>query len=509
MSKRPKIGNTMLLYFFTTILAVFILVALGFNVAVRGHVVALLNQQLEEAKALVLEFAQQSQIPRGPNRSSMFHRMMIQNSADSSVNILFLNEAGELTLPLVNSAEETAAEIQGMGMGMGWQGGRTNPSTKPATNPGTTQGPMLRLDDASYRESLAVHEYVQETSYQLADDSVRTASIDGENYYLQSIPFSEGEDPEYVLAFIDGEVYDRFIGNALWILTFIMGPVLVVTFFVVRYLAQRLANPIARLQGLSKQLGRGVFEGEDFHLREQELVDLNESLNEAAHQLKDYHANQKTFFQNVSHELRTPLTGIRGYAEGIKYGVFTADEAADVILEESGKLEKLVEDILYLSRIESNESLLGERTPLRLSELLLEAREDSAHDARLSQKTIEVVVHQDPRICVYYEELHRALQNLVSNAVRYADSLIQLEGTVRDDQVVITVSDDGHGIVPGSEEKIFQRFTKGPGGRHGIGLSIAEAAVERHGGTIAAKNRTDGPGAVFSITLPLQKLQHL
>ncbi|MFB0958876.1 MAG: hypothetical protein QMB61_07630, partial [Clostridiaceae bacterium] len=124
MSKRPKIGNTMLLYFFTTILAVFILVALGFNVAVRGHVVALLNQQLEEAKALVLEFAQQSQIPRGPNRSSMFHRMMIQNSADSSVNILFLNEAGELTLPLVNSAEETAAEIQGMGMGMGmgWQG---------------------------------------------------------------------------------------------------------------------------------------------------------------------------------------------------------------------------------------------------------------------------------------------------------------------------------------------------------------------------------------------------
>lgn len=515
MNKR-KIGSTILIYFYSTILLVFLLVAVGFNFAVRNHVRTTLNRELETAKDLVVDFARDTQIPRGPNRSSTFHMMLRRDAVDSNVKVLFLDEDHDLTLDLVDTSQTETGRPDAPGMGMGWQGGRTIPTQTsasqpavPAPDPGSSlDGYSMRLDTAAYQESMLVYEYVRETKFDLTDQSVQRAEISGDQYYLQSIPFTEGDgSAEYVLAFIDGEIYNRFITNALWILALIMGPVLILTFFAVRYLANRLADPIARLQGLARKLGAGDFDGEDFDLEEQELADLNHSLNEAAGQLKEYHSNQKIFFQNVSHELRTPLTGIRGYAEGIKYGVFDEMEAADVILEEAGKLERLVEDILYLSRVESNESLLKDRTLIQLSDLLLESREQVANDARIHEKSIEVETQDDPLISVYYEEMIRALNNLLSNGVRYARSVIRLSGRVEGTDLIISVRDDGQGLEPGSEEKIFQRFTKGPGGRHGIGLSIAQAAVERHGGAIRAQNAPSGQGALFIITIPLKELQ--
>lgn len=505
MNRRPRIGNTILVYFFTTIILVFLLVAIGFNIAVRRHVTSTLNEQLAAAQTMVQDFNQATDIPRGPNRSSSFHMMLRQETLDSDVNVLFLDEGRELTLELVNRAEE---EQGSQGTGKGWMGGHAMPMTQPGTSQPAPElsDYVMQLDNSAYRESLAVYQYVRDSAFDLTDPKARPALIDGQQYFLQSIPFAEGDGAdEFVLAFIDGRLYGDFIRNALWILALTMIPVLILTFFLVRYLARRLATPIGRLQELSKRLGAGEFEGEDFQLREQELVDLNESLNEAASQLKDYHANQKVFFQNVSHELRTPLTGIRGYAEGIKYGVFEEKEAAEVILYEAMKLEKLVDDILYLSRIESNESLIGEKTSLQLSELLLEVREQSANDARINGKTIEVEVGEDVQVAIYYEEMLRALNNLVANGIRYSRSVIRLWGGLQGGELVITVSDDGDGLERGSEEKIFQRFTKGKGGQHGIGLSIAQAAVERHGGTIRAENDASG-GARFIITLPMANL---
>lgn len=501
MNKRPRIGNTILRYFFFTIMAVFLLVALGFNLAVRTHVTSTLNEELAAAKTMVEQFNNDSDMPRGPNRNSMFHNMLSQTAVNSSVDVLFLDEARDLTLQIANRSDETSG-----GPGKGWMGGRTMPMGSGMTQPGrgaSLSDTVLQLDNRAYQEALAVHDYVRTTAYDLTDPTAHSALISGQRYFLQSTPFTEGADGvEYVLAFIDGRLYDGFIRSALWILALTMIPVLILTFFLVRYLARRLATPIARLQGLSKKLGKGDFQGEDFQLREQELVDLNQSMNDAALQLRDYHANQKIFFQNVSHELRTPLTGIRGYAEGIKYGVFEEREAADVILNEALKLEKLVDDILYLSRIESNESLIGEKTTLKLSELLLEVRESAASDARINNRTISVEVPEDLMLSLYYEEMLRALNNLVANAIRYASTRISLWGGRVGDEVRIIVTDDGPGLEPGMEEKIFQRFTKGKGGQHGIGLSIAQAAVERHGGTIRAENSPEG-GARFIIALPL------
>ena len=512
MTKR-KIGKTILIYFYSTIIIVFLLVAVGFNFAVRNHVRSTLNRELERAKEMVVGFENSPEIPKGPNRRSMFHMMLQRDTVDSSVQVLFLDEDYHLTLNLMDASEPGVNQRGSPHKGMGGIGGQSTvpKATQPAdTTPYTgssLDGYFIRLDRSSYEESMRVYDYVSKKNLDLDNQTIQEAQIQGNSYYLQSVPFAvDANRTEYVLAFIGGEIYDEFISTALRILALIMGPVLILTFFLVRYLSKRLAEPIGRLQGLASRLGSGDFKGENLHLQEQELSDLNNSLNEAAKQLKDYHANQKTFFQNVSHELRTPLTGIRGYAEGIKFGVFDKMEAADVILEESEKLEHLVEDILYLSRIESNESLLKEKTKIRLSELLLESREQVVNDARIQEKVIEVEVTDDLEISVYYEEMIRALNNLLSNGIRYAESVIRLSGQIQGENLVIRVEDDGPGLEPGSEEVVFQRFSKGPQGGHGIGLSITQAAVERHGGAVRARNVSPDGGALFIISLPLLQL---
>lgn len=512
--KKRKIGNTILIYFYSTILIVFLLVAVGFNFAVRNHVKTTLNRELEAAKDMVVNFSNSPEIAKGPNRRSMVHRMLQRDAVYSNVSVLFLDQNYNLTLNLMDASEPGMNTPDKPHKGNGGRGGRsmmheaTQPTIPTPQTESSLDGYFIRLDRRAYEESMQIHNYITESSFDLSNQAVQEAQIKGESYYLQSVPFAvDADHTEYVLAFIDGKIYDQFISNALWILVFIMGPVLILTFFLVRYLAKRLAEPIAQLQGLASRLGTGDFQGENLNLKEQELSDLNNSLNEAAAQLKDYHANQKIFFQNVSHELRTPLTGIRGYAEGIKFGVFDKMEAADVILEESEKLEHLVEDILYLSRIETNESLLKEKTKIWLSELLLEAREQVANDARIQEKRIEVEVSDDLEISVYYEEMIRALNNLLSNGIRYADSTIRLSGQIEAENLVITVADDGPGLERGTEEAVFQRFTKGPDGGHGIGLSITKAAIERHGGTVSAANTSKSGGALFIISIPLVKLE--
>lgn len=494
MNKLPKIGNTIMIYFYGTILLILVVVFISFNVAVNNHLESSLESQLETAKGQVEAFTQLDQESHGMRRRSMFNQMMQENTKDSEVNILFLDSERQLTLSILS-------------MMTGGDGGSTNGMGMHGNTDPSTTGYFMRLDPATYREVMTVYNYVKTAQIDLKSPAVISAAIGGENYYLKSIPFDQDKgQSEYVLAFIRTDLYRGFLENALRLLSWVLIPILILTFFIVRYLAKRLATPIAKLQALSSKLGDTDFEGEDFHLKEQELVDLNQSLNETAGKLRTYHENQRIFFQNVSHELRTPLTSIRGYAEGIRYGVFDKDNAAEVIMNESVKLEKLVDDILFLSRMESNESLLVERTTLKLSELLFEAREQVAGDAIINAKTIEVRAMEDPAISIYYEELLRGLVNLLSNAIRYAQSTIQLTGMVNGEDLIITVVDDGPGLEPGVEQTIFKRFSKGAQGLHGIGLSITKAAVERHGGLVTATNQ-EKHGVEFKINIPLKNLQ--
>lgn len=231
----------------------------------------------------------------------------------------------------------------------------------------------------------------------------------------------------------------------------------------------------------------------------QEFNQMVETVGRMDHMIEASERSQKIFFQNASHELRTPLMSIQGYAEGIKAGIIKDSEtAAGIIYDESQKMAELVNDILTLSKMETSHRKLTLES-LNLSDLLydvswrLKGQADDRgvkfeHDFQL------LTLEGDERL------LERAFSNILSNAVRYAQTLIQVHSYQRDGMICVEISNDGPPVLPEDREHLFERFYKGPGGQFGIGLSITKDIIERHGGQVDLQSTPEK--TTFLVTLP-------
>ena len=205
---------------------------------------------------------------------------------------------------------------------------------------------------------------------------------------------------------------------------------------------------------------------------------------------------QKRFFQNASHELRTPLMSIQGYAEGIKYHVISENEATDVILKESEKMASLINEILFLSKMETTEP---EFENVNIAELVKEVADNFRLMAKENNITILCETSVEPIISGNLKLLDRLIGNLVSNGIRYAKSEIKLSCELFNKEVIIKVADDGNGIDADDLPHIFERFYKGKGGKFGIGLSIASDIAKLHKGRLEVTS--DESGTVFRLSL--------
>ena len=221
------------------------------------------------------------------------------------------------------------------------------------------------------------------------------------------------------------------------------------------------------------------------------------AVDEMSDMLLESETVQKSFFQNASHELRTPLMSIQGYAEGIKYHVIPENEATDVILKESDKMASLINEILFLSKMETTEP---EFINVNVAELMAEVSDNFRLMAKENNINIICETKAEPIISADIKLLDRLLGNLVSNGIRYAKSEIKLSCEISDNNVIIKVSDDGSGIAKEDLPHIFERFYKGKGGKFGIGLSMASDIAKLHKGRLEAVS--DENGTVFTITLP-------
>jgi signal transduction histidine kinase len=277
-----------------------------------------------------------------------------------------------------------------------------------------------------------------------------------------------------------------------------------ITVFVVIFLSNSITRPIKKLSTLALSIGRGNFTPQDYKFKDMEFENLNMTLNKTAKQLDIYDAEQKAFFQNASHELRTPLMSIKCYAEGISVGLMEPQKASETILRETDRLSEMVTDLLYISKIDNITSAYN-TTRADITKIIRDCAEGQKIIADKKSLRFYLEFSEQPINCDCVEELMaRAVNNLISNAIRYAVSEITLECHKRGGQVIIKVSDDGAGIDKDSMPHIFERFYKGFGGNHGIGLSIVKSIVLQHGGQINAGNAANG-GAVFTIALPLRK----
>ena len=220
---------------------------------------------------------------------------------------------------------------------------------------------------------------------------------------------------------------------------------------------------------------------------------------------------RRQLLADVSHELMTPLTAMRGYVETLKMRDVSLDSATrerylGIVEEETHRLERLIGELLELARLEGGGGALRrERVSIAaLFERVL-ARHEHESDARGDRIVARIAsgaefVDGDP------DRLEQALQNLAANALRHTreGTEVTLSASREENRIHLSVRDNGSGIPPEHLPLIFDRFYKADFSRHGsdgsgLGLSIVKTIVERHGGTITARN--DG-GAVFDITLP-------
>jgi signal transduction histidine kinase len=254
------------------------------------------------------------------------------------------------------------------------------------------------------------------------------------------------------------------------------------------------------------------------------VVTLNamfERLETMYHRLQQSYELQRRFVSDASHELRTPLTTIRGNAE-LLLKVQNAhtdpalmSEALSDITDEACRLTRLVEDLLVLARADAG--FMPEKEPVPLGELL----QGVARKARFLAHDQAVVVEEGyppgAWVAVNSDYFSQLMFILLDNAFKYSPpgSTVELSASVPppgdiapggQGWVAITVADQGPGIAPGEEQRIFDRFyrsadTRGQEGS-GLGLSIARWIIDRHGGSISAANRPVG-GSIFTVRLPL------
>lgn len=235
--------------------------------------------------------------------------------------------------------------------------------------------------------------------------------------------------------------------------------------------------------------------------------------------LEKIESMRRDFIANVSHELRTPLTVVSGFLETLKDMEGAVPDNLrhyfDLMEEQSGRMRRLVEDLLTLSQLESSQGLAQEKDidlPALLVTLLNEARGLSA-----GRHVIEIV-QDDPSIRLHgsLEELRSAFGNLISNAIRYTPlgGKISISLQLRDGEAVFSVQDTGIGIEPQHIPRLTERFyrvdrsrSRETGGT-GLGLSIVKHILTRHQGRLEIQSELE-KGSTFSAVLPATRVRRV
>jgi len=248
---------------------------------------------------------------------------------------------------------------------------------------------------------------------------------------------------------------------------------------------------------------------------EDELAQLALRFNQMAEKLSQIESMRRRLIGDVSHELRTPLTAIKGSMEGLMDGILPAnDETFQQIHAEADRLNRLVDDLQELSRVEARAYQLNIR-PLDVSSIVQTVTKRLAPQAETKRISLDLELTPDlPHILADEDRAIQILTNLTSNALQYTPEGGNVTITAKETnaEIQISVRDTGIGIPAEHLPHIFDRFyrvdksrSRHAGGGSGIGLTIARALVETHGGRIWVESAGEGAGSTFNFTLPIAK----
>jgi two-component system sensor histidine kinase BaeS len=334
----------------------------------------------------------------------------------------------------------------------------------------------------------------------------------GDTVYLAQ-PVARVGDRTIVLIATDTVDTDALRRAAPWLALaalLVLGVVLVVSL----WLARRLTRPISEIERAARQLASGdlTARADVPAATDDELAALAGTLNTMAAQLELAKGGERAFLLSISHDLRTPLTSIRGYAEALADGTLAEDDvearrrAATVIASEARRLERLVRDLLDLSRLDSRQFSLVRR-PSDAAQVVRDAADAFTPQARELGLSLELPAGRPIPADLDPERLAQIVANLVENALKYATSRVTAYTAVgADGTFAIVVTDDGPGIATDELARVFDRLYTVrtiPGRTVGTGLGLA--IVRELAGAMGGRAWADAPaegGSRFVVSLP-------
>ena len=415
--------------------------------------------------------------------------LLISISQENELSVFLLNEDG-----VIKSATERSTSIRfdraSKGMFEYWELASENDGTYitevESTGVFTDSGIYLEYDPSHFKGNVP-----KRNDYNSLIVAKEVESSDGERSLLVIV--SRIEPISSISAVL------RIILSVAVIISFAIGIILA-------YIASKgIASPIKKLSDSAKHLANGdyevVFEGGGCR----ELTQLSETLNNSTQKLRKTDKLRKELLANVSHDLRTPLTMIGGYGEMMRdIPGENNSENIQIIIDETKRLTKLVNDALDLSKLQSGTFnfrpvvfCITDET----SDIVTQFEKLSAGKTDIRfECNCDVFVNADEVL------VSEAIYNLINNAVIHGGEgiSINVRQTVIGNNVRISVSDNGRGIPPEMLDGIWERYQKGLGGGAGLGLAIVSTGIKMCGGTYGVKSEI-GKGSEFWIELPVFK----
>lgn len=334
------------------------------------------------------------------------------------------------------------------------------------------------------------------------EETIRSINIHNEDYLYTMLKSNVGNRLVYVV--LISKIYFNkpviIVMNIIFVLIATLSIIIALTLIYV--IIHQLTKPINDVCYYSNMIGKGKFVDIPINDRFTEIYQLTSQMNDMSKQLSKMNKAQKDLIQNISHEFRTPLTAIASYAEGMKLGVFKdIEKASSIIMDESQRINILVEQILTLSRIE-NVNYTYDMEDLILNNCLLDYVQSLQAIAIKENKCLDLkMVTQDIIVKGNDMLLSQVIYNTITNCLRYAVSKVTISLIENDTLAEIVIRDDGCGFADEDLPHIFDRFYKGKKGKFGLGLAIAKSSAELMGGKIKAKNSENG--ATFVIKFPI------
>ncbi|MCL2047358.1 MAG: HAMP domain-containing histidine kinase [Defluviitaleaceae bacterium] len=321
---------------------------------------------------------------------------------------------------------------------------------------------------------------------------------EGRTFFVSVAPLDEQEIVFYLDAsdaYLFMRVVDRMLLSAVCL-------VFVFAMIFAGIMVDTAMKPLKILRNFVMQIGNGDFKTNSHKFASEQFNELNNCLNMTAYRLAEYDNEQKMFFQNVSHDLRSPLMSIKGNAEAIEKDIVDSKEAAATIIKAVDELKDMVDNILYVSRLDAITAPIMEETNLGM--LLQVCVERAAAHAQKRGIELQCTAGYEPIIlhCAA-KYIARAIDNLLSNAIRFAETRVTVEYYNVGRNAVVRVIDDGPGFEPGEISHVFERFYKGKNGMTGIGLAIVKSIIDQHRGVAIAEN--GAKGAVLTVSVPRKR----